>query len=441
MAVVQQLEMLKRGALEWNQWRQSNPDATIDLAGADLAGRDLSEANLHGADLSGANLHGADLSGANLTEASLHKADFRGARLNNTNLTEARLEQAKFPEADLGAAVLIRAKLAGADFTHANLSHSDLSGADLHESILVQANLEGANVSMANLRDADLTHSRIVATDFRASDVAGADLHRVHPSNQTIWPPLPSAAVLQYFYLLRVPILMGITLFTLPILSLTEFHSLLGNLFVLDRLNIFWTMVATVTLAFSILVTFRVVLLNGMQRFGVQQALTKDQISTPALVFSEILALPMLILMVCSNGQAPHVTIFLIRLGVGLLGAVVAHVGGYVVLLVAVLLSQRYGIPADQRYPFLFPWMKKLLVRAENYELISAEWRQKPGDWGKGGSHAFKAGYFDPGTGLLYPGHWLSFVSLAATISLYLFIGHRKQDRKSTRLNSSHMSI
>src|SRR5579864_8545580 len=280
MAVVQQLEMLKRGVLEWNQWRQSNPDATINLAGADLAGRDLSEANLHG----------ADLSGANLTEASLHKADFRGARLNNTNLTEARLEQAKFPEADLGAAVLIRAKLAGADFTHANLSHSDLSGADLHESILVQANLEGANVSMANLRDADLTHSRIVATDFRASDVAGADLHRVHPSNQTIWPPLPSAAVLQYFYLLRVPILMGITLFTLPILSLTEFHSLLGNLFVLDRLNIFWTMVATVTLAFSILVTFRVVLLNGMQRFGVQQALTKDQISTPALVFSEILA-------------------------------------------------------------------------------------------------------------------------------------------------------
>lgn len=376
MAVDQQLEILKRGVSDWNQWRQDNPDVAIDLSGA--------------------------------------------------NLTEARLERANLSEANLRAAVLTRAKLAGADFSDANLEHTDLSNADLHEAILVQANMEGAKVSSANLRDADLTHARIVAADFSHSDVGGADLHRVHPNDETIWPPLPRAAVLQYFYLLRVPILMGITLFVLPILSVTWLRSLLGNLFVLDPLNIFWTMVAAVTLAFSILVTFRVVLLNGMQRFGVQQALTKDRITTPSLLLSEALTLPMLVVAVCSNGQVPDAATFLMRLGAGLLGVVVANVEGYIVLLVAVLLSQRYRLPADQRYPFLLPWMKKLLVRAENVDVVSAERRKKLGDWGKNGSHAFRAGYFDPVTGLLYPGHWLSFVALAATIALYLFIGRLK---------------
>lgn len=401
MANQQQLVVLEQGTLHWNEWRKANPQAKIDLT----------KANLHGKNLTGADLHAADLS---------------GAKLSNADLTEANLERSYLGEADLQATTLIRARLVGANFTHANLEQSDLSDADLHDAKLVQANLNRTKFSRTNLRDADLTHASIRDADFSYADVGGADLHRVHPSDQTVWPPLPQAAVLQYLYLLRVPILMGITLFALPILSLTSFSSLLGNLFVLDLWNIFWTMIATVALAFSILVTFRTVLLNGMQRFGVQQALTRDKVSVPNLLLSEALTLPMLVLIVYSNGQAPDAKTFLTRLAVGLAGMVVAHLGAYFVLLVAVLLSQRYRIPADQRYPLPFLWMRKLLVRAENFNVVSADWRNALGNWGKGGSHAFRAGYFDPNTGLLYPGHWLSFVSLGATFVLYQFIGHLK---------------
>ena len=44
-------------------------------------------------------------------------------------------------------------------------------------------------------------------------------------------PPrrLPLAAKLQYAYLLRVPILVGITLFVLPIVSLFAFRQLAGK--------------------------------------------------------------------------------------------------------------------------------------------------------------------------------------------------------------------
>ncbi|MGB8770629.1 MAG: hypothetical protein WCC92_13490, partial [Candidatus Korobacteraceae bacterium] len=58
-------------------------------------------------------------------------------------------------------------------------------------------------------------------------------------------PPLPPGVKLQYAYLLRVPILVGVTLFALPIVSLFVFRQLLGNLFLLEPWNILWTMVAT----------------------------------------------------------------------------------------------------------------------------------------------------------------------------------------------------
>jgi len=327
---------------------------------------------------------------------------------------------------NLAGADLTGLDLSGADLSAANLSGAKLAKADLHNAKLVQANLDGAKLIGTNLRDADLTHAGIHDADFSGADVAGADLHRVHPSDKTIWPPLPKAAFLQYLYLLRVPSLMGLTLFALPILSVTLFRSLLGNLFVLDLWNLFWTMIATVALAFSVLVTFRTVLLNGMQRFGVQQALTRDKVSVPALLLTEALTLPMLFVIVGSNGQATDTKSFLIRLTIGLAGMVVAHAGGYVVLLVAVLLSQRYRIPAVERYPLPFSWMKKLLTRAEDRDVVSKKMRDALGQWGKGGSHAFRAGYFDPNTGLLYPGHWLSFISLAATFLLYEFIGRMK---------------
>src|SRR5947209_9231522 len=120
--------------------------------------------------------------------------------------------------------------LTGANLAGVNLSGADLSGADLHRATLIQADLNGADFTSANLREADLTHAHIRGTRFLKADSAGADFHSVHPDDQTIWPPLPRAAKLQYLYLLRVPILIGTALFAFPVVSLFIFRSLLGNL-------------------------------------------------------------------------------------------------------------------------------------------------------------------------------------------------------------------
>ncbi len=48
------LKILRKGAKEWNAWREENPEIEPDLINADLKGADLNGANLNGADLNGA---------------------------------------------------------------------------------------------------------------------------------------------------------------------------------------------------------------------------------------------------------------------------------------------------------------------------------------------------------------------------------------------------
>jgi hypothetical protein len=102
-----------------------------------------------------------------------------------------------------------------------------------------------------------------------------------HTRSQFPW------AKLQYLYLLRVPILMGVMLFFLPMVSLFLFRQLLENLFVVGTWNIFWTVIATEMLAFGILVVTRVVLLNGLERFDIPQGLRQDVIKKRYLLLTE----------------------------------------------------------------------------------------------------------------------------------------------------------
>ncbi len=114
MANAEQLALLKAGVQGWNKWREENPEAKIDLTGAnlqeaDLPNIDLHEANLREADLIRANLRGSNLRGANLWDADLTGANLREADLRDTDLTAA----------NLWGVILWDTNLAGANDTYA----------------------------------------------------------------------------------------------------------------------------------------------------------------------------------------------------------------------------------------------------------------------------------------------------------------------------------
>lgn len=116
MANNEQLEILRKGAKAWNDWREKNPKPTASLQGANLFGVDL-----RGAKLQGTNLYGADLGDANLEGADLGGANLRGARLDNANLRRTCLSGADLGGANLEDADLEGAKLEGADLQGAKL--------------------------------------------------------------------------------------------------------------------------------------------------------------------------------------------------------------------------------------------------------------------------------------------------------------------------------
>jgi len=74
---------------------------------------------------------------------------------------------------------------------------------------------------------------------------------------------------LVYFYLVRFPLLLGLALLLLPVLSCTVFSNALANLYVLGPWELFAVSLAAVLAAAAVLVNARLVLLYGHLRFGV----------------------------------------------------------------------------------------------------------------------------------------------------------------------------
>jgi|GEM_PF-2930337 len=157
MANQEHLKILKKGFKVWNQWREDNPDVTIDFSGADFFEGKLFEANLMSVNLSRATLFNADLSHANLHNANLHNANLRGANLIHTDLSSANLRNT--------------------NLSHANLSGADLRDADIRLADLRLANLSNANLSGSNLRLANLGVTDLRHTIFTSADITGANLY------------------------------------------------------------------------------------------------------------------------------------------------------------------------------------------------------------------------------------------------------------------------
>jgi uncharacterized protein YjbI with pentapeptide repeats len=204
MAKEQQLTLLEQGVDTWNQWRETQPSANLDLSsavlsqanlgginfrGAILRGCDFSEANLLGADLrssdlQGSNLQGAYLSQANFSEANLTEVNFSSsylfeADLSRVNLTDANLQWVYLGRADLSGSYLIGADLRDVDLRGACLVGANLSQADLRGANLIGADLQGADLSGADLSGADLSGARLLKTNFMDANLAGCSIYGI----------------------------------------------------------------------------------------------------------------------------------------------------------------------------------------------------------------------------------------------------------------------
>mgnify|MGYP001577554143 FL=1 len=149
MASVELLELLRRGAPHWNEWRAANlPDSDCDKF-IDLRGAQLDGLNLAGIDLRYAVLYEATLRGTNLKGANLKKADIRQARLDQADLSETDLFQTNLSGSRLERVALRRAKLINSLLLRTDLLEADFQDACfdevwLFETAFINTNLTGA---------------------------------------------------------------------------------------------------------------------------------------------------------------------------------------------------------------------------------------------------------------------------------------------------------
>jgi uncharacterized protein YjbI with pentapeptide repeats len=170
-----QYEMLRRcsdakDTKEWNKWRLENPNADIDLQGANFLGWHLKDAYLNCGlfeDKDGRScefkgevyLENANLSHANLECAYLGRAHLQGAVLFVVNLKDANLRFADLKGAYLG---------------YADMEHANLEMAHLEDAVLREANLKSAGFLQTHLEGADFSYAYLQKANFRRAIVDGA---------------------------------------------------------------------------------------------------------------------------------------------------------------------------------------------------------------------------------------------------------------------------
>lgn len=191
----------------WNRWRQRNPGAKPELAGADLSLLDLRGADLRGANLIGANLYktdlsysdlqhavleraylrevkfaGACLSGAAFTYAVGGKTSFEGSRMDTADLRFSNFESSNFSNANIPTGCFDYGTFSRSDFRGANLTNCSFNGAcldfsDLRTTILTAANFDSASLNETDLSGLNLDDINLCA-DLIRTNLSDSSLRR-----------------------------------------------------------------------------------------------------------------------------------------------------------------------------------------------------------------------------------------------------------------------
>jgi hypothetical protein len=241
------------------------------------------------------------------------------------------------------------------------------------------------------------------------------------------------ATFCSYVYLLRMPVLTGLILVALPPIALWgPPKPLLENMFVLTPWNIFWAMIPALMLAWSLVVVSRVVLLNGKERFGIDQWMTQDTLRGSHLFWG---SLPMLSLFACACVEKVRDVTWVPWwkwLGAAFCGALIAYVAGFGGLVLSIALAPHYKNPADKRFDIPFPFSKRILRWADGFRLTRPGWlpqwnlNRLPPD--------LRCGYVDF-EGHLYPGQWLVLMLLLMSAIVYDAVGLYKGARLGVSSN------
>jgi Pentapeptide repeats (8 copies) len=138
--------ILRRGAEDWNKWREDNPETRPMLYDEDFS-KDTFNADLKRANFANANLINTKFIGTDLEEANFHEANLKGAHLNDAKLTRANFCRADLYETDFSGATLVKANLQGTQMAKTIFKGATITDCKVYGMSAWDVNLEDAKQS------------------------------------------------------------------------------------------------------------------------------------------------------------------------------------------------------------------------------------------------------------------------------------------------------
>jgi predicted acylesterase/phospholipase RssA len=228
-----------------------------------------------------------------------------------------------------------------------------------------------------------------------------------------------------YLYLRRVPILIGMTVVILPFAALLRTSPvipLLQNLFMLSVEGTFWCTVAALVLTWSLLLTVRLVLLNGQERFGLPQRQYAAELSWRSVFGVVLVALPLVIGPFTQASDFRYSTTgWVHRILAVAAGLFFAYVLAFVALYAAVLLARAGTQDAAETFPAP-RFMRRCLRRANERDVLPREFSRVCYWVRRHVPQELWTGYLDPANGVPWGGHWLALMFFSVTTCLYFGI-------------------
>ena len=242
--------------------------------------------------------------------------------------------------------------------------------------------------------------------------------------------------LLPYVYLLRFPALTALGLVSLAYLSFfTVARSLLENLFDLRTWGIYWVALTAFLIAWTIMVTLRLLLLYGPKRFGVAPYSEGESYGVPSkigwgyILRHGLLALPVTLGAVLKSGAQAWGWYF----GATLMAAL-GLATSLATLWVAILLQRYFTLPhrgdahdAEKKFidlllpsPRLGQGLLDAAYKADHFPSLSKKFREK----GKTIFAILGPGYID--NGRMLEGHLLAAFLLITSLLIYAGVGIAK---------------
>jgi len=169
------IEILKKGAKRWNDWRKAHPSVKPQLSGINFAPQVVGD-RIHGMSLKGFNLAEAELKGV-----QLHYATLQGLRLDSANLRESLIMQANvkncsFSGANLTQVCFLGTSIAGCKFDRSDMLHSHLMMVNIVDTTFVETSMEYVNLFAASVQRTKLASANLSETYCNGSTFTGCDL-------------------------------------------------------------------------------------------------------------------------------------------------------------------------------------------------------------------------------------------------------------------------